>query len=140
MKPPVRSKKVMVFGVFDRLHPGHLSFLRQAQKYGEKLIVVVARDSAVWKLKNKTPGQTEKERMAALSKIAGVDKVVLGDKKQGSYGVIRKYKPDMIGLGYDQKWLARDLKKSMRQGLLPKIEVAGLKVHYPRKLHSSLLQ
>src|SRR3989344_4585823 len=121
-----KFKTVMVFGVFDRLHPGHLSFLRQAGKYSEKLMVVVARDSAVRELKNKNPSQNEKERMTVLRKIPGVNKVVLGDKKQGSYGVIKKYKPDVIGLGYDQKWLARDLKKSMRQGFLSKIEVAGL--------------
>ena len=134
-----KFKTVMVFGVFDRLHPGHLSFLRQAEKYSEKLMVVVARDSAVRELKNKNPSQNEKERMAVLRKIPGVNKVVLGDKKQGSYGVIKKYKPDVIGLGYDQKWLAGDLKKYMRVGCLSKIKMVKLKAYYSKKLHSSLL-
>ena len=127
----------MVFGVFDRLHPGHLSFLKQAKRRGEKLIVVVARDSAARELKNKNPSQNEKKRMAVLRKIPGVDKVILGDKKQGSYGIVKKYKPDLIGLGYDQKWLAKNLQKHIDAGLLPHINLARLKSFYPRKYHTS---
>lgn len=40
-----KFNRVMVFGVFDGLHPGHRAFLRQARKKGDKLIVVVARDN-----------------------------------------------------------------------------------------------
>jgi len=36
------NKRVMVFGVFDGLHEGHKSFLRQARKYGGELRAVVA--------------------------------------------------------------------------------------------------
>lgn len=134
-----RRKKVMVFGVFDRLHPGHLNFLKQARKYGENLIVVVARDSAVRELKNKNPSQNEKERAAALRRLPEADKIVWGDKKQGSYGVVKKYKPDAIGLGYDQKWLAKDLKKHKRGAFLCKVGLIRLKAHRPKKFHSSLL-
>lgn len=129
----------MVFGVFDRLHPGHLSFLKQAKKYGGKLIVVVARDNAVRELKNKDPGQNEKKRMAALRKTAGVSKVVLGDKKRGSYGVIRKYKPDIICLGYDQKWLGEDLRVKITVDRLPKIGLIKLIAYRSKKFHSALL-
>jgi len=34
-------KKVMCFGAFDGLHPGHLDFFRQAKRYGDFLIVSV---------------------------------------------------------------------------------------------------
>jgi len=30
-----KNVKVMVFGVFDRLHSGHRAFLRQAKKHGK---------------------------------------------------------------------------------------------------------
>ena len=44
-------KKVMVFGTFDGLHEGHLDFFRQAREYGDYLIVAVARDVNVKKIK-----------------------------------------------------------------------------------------
>ena len=44
------GKKVMVFGVFDRLHPGHLSFLEQASKHGN-VVAVITRDDVVKALK-----------------------------------------------------------------------------------------
>ncbi|HLC71304.1 MAG TPA: adenylyltransferase/cytidyltransferase family protein, partial [Candidatus Nanoarchaeia archaeon] len=37
-------KTVMCFGTFDILHPGHLHYLQQAKKYGDYLMVVIARD------------------------------------------------------------------------------------------------
>lgn len=132
-------KTIMVFGVFDRLHPGHLSFLKQAKHYGEKLIVVVARDSVVRELKNKNPEHGEKERMVALCKLPEVNKVLLGDKKQGSYGVIKKYKPEIICLGYDQQTFLQDLRKKMRSGIISKVKLVRLHAHKSEKFHSSLL-
>ena len=42
----------MAFGTFDLLHPGHEHFLKQAKRYGD-LIVVIARDNTVLKVKGK---------------------------------------------------------------------------------------
>jgi FAD synthetase len=132
-------KTVMVFGVFDRLHPGHWVFLNQAKKCGKKLIVVVARGSAVVKLKKKKPLMSERARMRVLRSFAGVTKVVLGDQRQSSYTVIKKHKPDIICLGYDQKWLAEDLRKQMRLGKILRIKIVKTKAYKPRKFHTSLL-
>src|SRR3989338_6851974 len=63
-----KNVKVMVFGVFDRLHSGHRAFLRQAKKHGKKLMVVIAHDSSVLKLKKKRPWQSERQRMVAIRK------------------------------------------------------------------------
>ncbi len=38
------NKKVMAFGSFDFLHPGHVHYLTRASKLGSYLIVVVARE------------------------------------------------------------------------------------------------
>lgn len=129
----------MVFGVFDGLHPGHRSFLRQAKRYGKELIVVVARDSAVRKLKKKEPIFREKKRLAAVRQIKGVNIAVLGDHKQGVYEVIKRYKSDIICFGYDQKLLEEDLRTRMRVGVIPKIPIARVGPFRPRKFHSSLL-
>lgn len=128
---------VMVFGVFDGLHPGHRYFLRQAKRYSRKLIVAIARDSAVKKLKSKKPKENERDRLASVRKIREVSRAVLGDTQQGSYAVIKKYKPDIICLGYDQKRLGKDLKMRMRQGLVPKIRSVQLKAYQARRFKSS---
>lgn len=136
-------KKVMIFGVFDGLHPGHRAFLRQAKRYGKRLIVVVARDSSARKLKKKSPRQSENQRLSALRKSYEIRshkiRVLLGDKKRSSYAVIKKVKPDIICLGYDQKRLEKDLKMRMRQGLLPKIRLAKLKPYRASTFKSSKL-
>ena len=93
-------KKVMVFGVFDLLHPGHISFLRQAKKYGS-LIVSVARDANVKKIKGKLPIFDEKKRVEHVKQLKVAQKVVLAGLKD-PWPHIKKEKPDVIALGYDQ--------------------------------------
>lgn len=134
------NKKVMVFGVFDRLHPGHRAFLKQAERYGKKLIVVVARDSVAWRLKKKKPKQSERVRLRVIRKVRGVSRAVLGDQRQSTYGVIKKYKPNLICLGYDQKWLGIDLKKRIKRKLVPRIRVIKLKPYHPEKFKSSKMR
>ena len=133
------KKKVMVFGVFDRLHPGHVSFLKQASAMGDELIVVLARDVSVQKLKNKTPHHSEVKRMQAVQKIFGVNHAVLGDEEHGSYAVIQKYKPDVICLGYDQHGLGDDLTRRIQEGKLTPILLISLEAHKPEVFHTSLL-
>ena len=47
--------KVLVFGTFDIIHPGHVFFLNQAKKLGDFLCVVVSRDETVNELKREYP-------------------------------------------------------------------------------------
>ena len=42
-------------GTFDLVHAGHVSYLEQAKKYGDYLIVVVARDETVEEEKGTKP-------------------------------------------------------------------------------------
>lgn len=124
----------MVFGVFDGLHAGHRAFLRQAKKRGGELIAVVARDSAARLLKKKTPRRPQAARAAALRRNCLADRVALGDKEQGTYRVVSRWKPDIICLGYDQQALAEDLRKRM-----PDIWLVRLRAHKPAKFKTSLL-
>lgn len=135
-------KRIMVFGVFDGLHEGHRYFLSEAGKYGDELTIVVARDEMVQMLKNKTPRHIEDERLTAVAQLLrlslnseedpqlmDVGRVVLGDKEQGVYDVIKKYKPDIICVGHDQHALAGDLEEKMAQGEIPKMQLIWLKLH-----------
>jgi glycerol-3-phosphate cytidylyltransferase len=64
-------------GVFDMFHVGHLNIIEQTRALCDHLIVGVASDALVMRLKNKTPVIGELERMAIVSAIRGVDEVVL---------------------------------------------------------------
>ncbi len=103
-------KKVLVFGTFDILHPGHLYFLREAKKHGDHLTVVVTPASIVKKLKGKAPMFGEAHRVATVKLMSFVDRVVLGDRKLSSFTVLKKYKPNVICFGYDQKSLSEYVK------------------------------
>jgi FAD synthetase len=95
-------KRVMVFGVFDLLHPGHISFLKQAKKIGNFLIVSVARDVNVKKIKGKAPVFDEKKRVERIKQLKLANKVVIGGLKD-PWPHIVKENPDIIALGYDQE-------------------------------------
>jgi FAD synthetase len=47
----MKKKVVMTFGTFDMFHPGHRYYLSEARKEGDVLVVIVARDITVEKLK-----------------------------------------------------------------------------------------
>lgn len=112
---------VMAFGSFDVLHPGHLYFLRQAKKQGDKLMVVIARDSTFKKIKNQEPKYTERERLEHVRAIPAVDKAMLGYEAD-PYEIIEEINPDVICLGYDQNSFAENLKEKLKQrGMEPKI-------------------
>ena len=107
-------KKVMVFGTFDVIHPGHLYLFEQAKKYGDYLIVVVARDSTVKEVKQHKTMYGEQERLAAVQKTPFVDKAVLGNSGD-KYKVIEHHKPDIICLGYDQKAFTDKLEEELKK-------------------------
>ncbi len=114
--------KILVFGTFDGLHPGHQFFLVEAGKRGN-LHVVVARDENVLYIKNKKPENDENERVEAIrGKFPEVD-VRLGDSDD-YLKPVRDIKPDLIVLGYDQRMppgvSERDLGCEVER--LPKLE------------------
>jgi len=92
--------KVMATGAFDILHMGHIYFLKEAKKLGDKLVVVVACDSTIRKLKHE-PVTSEKMRLQLIKELKIVDEAYLG-QKDDIYKIVEDIKPDIIALGYDQ--------------------------------------
>ncbi|MFN3301653.1 MAG: adenylyltransferase/cytidyltransferase family protein [Patescibacteria group bacterium] len=130
-------RKVLVFGTFDRLHPGHLNFLQQAKKYGQ-LFIVVARDKTVKKLKKKNPIENERERVKNLKKLKIARKVILGNLTD-KYQVIKKIRPEIICLGYDQKFFVKNLPKKIKEFGL-KTKIIRLKPYKPNIYKSSKIK
>src|SRR3989338_6235564 len=102
--------KLMVFGTFDGLHKGHVDFFRQARRLAENsfLVVSIARDRNVIRIKGKRPVLSEEKRVFLMKKSGLADKVVLGGIDD-HLSHIAKEKPDIIALGYDQKNYVRNL-------------------------------
>lgn len=127
-------KKVMIFGTFDRLHKGHLYFFRQARKYGDYLIAVIARDVTVEKVKKKLPRENENIRLKNVKKNKNINDAVLGSTGD-KYDVIRKHKPRVICLGYDQTFFTENISKEF-----PKIKIYRIGAYKPKIYKSSLLE
>ena len=71
------EKVVMTNGCFDILHAGHVAYLNEAAKLGDRLIVAVNSDSSVQALKGPgRPVNPEDRRMAVLAGLGAVDWVV----------------------------------------------------------------
>lgn len=71
------EKVVMTNGCFDILHPGHVSYLQQAGKLGDRLIIAVNDDASVKRLKGESrPINSIEPRMAVLAGLECVDWVV----------------------------------------------------------------
>lgn len=94
------KKRVIAFGTFDLLHPGHKYYLKQAKLLGRELVVIVARESNA-KLFGKNPHHSEAERLKAVADLDFVNKAVMGEEGD-TYNSLRKFRPDVVALGYDQ--------------------------------------
>jgi cytidyltransferase-like protein len=100
---------VLVGGVYDILHLGHLAVLSEAKTYGDILVVVVATDVTVETFKGRRPVFPEEDRRALVESLKPVDAAILGyeDVGVGYEQVIDEVKPNMIAVGYDQDSVAR---------------------------------
>ena len=127
--------KVMAFGCFDILHMGHYTYLKNAKKLGDELVVVVARDSTIRKFKKREPVLDEESRRKLVESLKFVDHAVLGSTGD-KYQIIKKIKPDVIALGYDQKQDEDILKKKL-EGMGMKTRVVRIRKSFNPKLHKS---
>lgn len=131
-------KLVMCAGTFDTIHPGHLYYLSEAKKHGNKLVVVVARDETSEKIKGKKPVHDEKKRLENIRSLEIVNKAVLG--KQGNiFNIIEEIKPDVICLGYDQKVQKNELEEELKKRNI-KCDVIRIGSYMPHLYKSSKIE
>ncbi|MEM2762397.1 MAG: adenylyltransferase/cytidyltransferase family protein, partial [Candidatus Bathyarchaeia archaeon] len=109
-----KGKVVLAEGTFDLLHYGHVYYLTNAKRAGgenSRLIVIIARDKTVEKLKGRKPIIPEDQRRAIVESLKVVDEAILGYEEMDIGKVIEKIKPDIIALGYDKEDVERELKR-----------------------------
>jgi len=102
-------QKVLIFGVFDMLHPGHIYFIDQAIVLGQELHINLATDEYVRQYKNKNPINSYEQRKQALEHMYNQVFVHKGDIDMGQWSVVKKINPDIIAIGYDQSLLKQAL-------------------------------
>ena len=130
-------KVVMAFGTFDFIHLGHVDFFNQAKAFGDKLIVVIARDSNVAKIKGNPPFFSQEERLELVNALKPVDLAILGDGSN-FFTAVQKYKPSVVVLGYDQKVLfEKYIRKKLDELGLAKTKIVRLKPYKHSKHKSS---
>ncbi|MEM2934160.1 MAG: adenylyltransferase/cytidyltransferase family protein [Halobacteria archaeon] len=115
--------RVLATGTFDILHPGHIAYLEEAKKLGDELIVIVARDANI-KHKPK-PVIPENQRLRMVKALKIVDEAILGSESD-IFEPLFQIKPDIIALGFDQKfddaWLEMELNKRGIKAKVVRIE------------------
>ena len=97
------NKKKIVFtnGCFDILHAGHIDYLSQAAKLGDKLIVGLNDDASVRKLKgDKRPINNFENRRLLIESLSFVDEVI-GFTEDTPEKLIKSIKPDVLVKGAD---------------------------------------
>lgn len=96
-------KVVFTNGVFDILHRGHVEYLEEARKAGDKLIVGVNSNSSVKRIKGeKRPIVDEFDRAIVISKLKSVDCVLIFNEDT-PLEIITKLIPDILVKGEDWK-------------------------------------
>lgn len=105
-------KRVLATGTFDLLHPGHLLYLTEARKLGDELYVIVARESMIQH--KPKPVIPEEQRVTMVGSLEMVDEAILGSEID-IYEPIKDIEPDIIAIGYDQKFDIEKIEKRLKE-------------------------
>ena len=96
-------RTVAISGYFDPIHVGHLDYINEAKKLGDKLIVIVNNNHQCV-LKKGKPFMDENDRVTIVSSIKHVDEVFLSiDKDKTVCKSLEKIKPAIFANGGDRK-------------------------------------
>jgi cytidyltransferase-like protein len=96
-------KTVAISGYFDPIHVGHLEYITEARKLGDKLIVIVNNNQQCV-LKKGKPFMDEKDRVLITSSLKDVDEVFLSvDHDKTVCKSLELLKPDIFANGGDRK-------------------------------------
>ena len=98
------SKKIVFTnGCFDILHAGHVSYLKEARRKGDLLIVGINDDKSVSRLKgNNRPINNLENRIEVLSSLQCVD-IVIPFSEDTPLNLIKEIIPDILVKGEDYK-------------------------------------
>jgi len=130
-------KVVLVGGVFDLIHPGHIYTLKAAKAEGDVLVVVVARQSTAQRIqKYRKIYHDEKLRKDLVTSLNFVDLAIIG--KEGTlFDTVEYVKPNVIALGYDQAHSEKDIAENCKKRNL-NVQVIRLSTPMPGSKSSKI--
>jgi len=130
-------KVILVGGVFDLIHPGHIHTLKAAKAEGDVLVVIVARQSTAQKIKKyRKIYHDEMLRKDLVTSLNFVDLVLIG--KEGTlYETVEFVKPNVIALGYDQAHSEKDIAENCKKRNL-NVQVIRLSTPIPGSKSSKI--
>jgi rfaE bifunctional protein nucleotidyltransferase chain/domain len=97
------KKFVFTNGCFDILHKGHVTYLNEAKKLGDYLIIGLNSDASVKRLKGETrPINNEQDRKFVLENLKAVDFVVIFEEDT-PLKLITNLRPNVLVKGGDWK-------------------------------------
>ena len=134
-----KRKVVLASGNFDLLHLGHVKYLEEAKEAGgenAKLIVIVARDSTIKKMKGRKPVMPEDQRRSLVESLKVVDEAILGYEELDIGKVLEKIGPDIIAVGHDQGSIEGSVRKALAEKKL-NIQVVKIGKFGKEELNSS---
>ncbi len=129
--------RVLIFGTFDELHPGHFAMMHEAREHGDYLIASVARDRYVRETKDRAPKFDEQERLQIVKDYPLIDEAWLSDRQRGKFKIVEEVKPDVIAVGYDQDELYESLKQYLAKTQNRHIQLVRLKPFQPDNYKTS---
>ena len=98
-----KVKTVFTNGCFDVLHVGHVRYLKEAKKLGDRLVVGLNSDASVRRLKGKSrPLVNQENRKEVLEALESVDEVIVFDEDT-PLELINRVKPQVLVKGGDYK-------------------------------------
>ncbi len=127
-----RGKKVvLVGGVFDILHLGHIKFLRKAKGKGDLLFVLLESDKSVRKSKGqKRPINSQKDRAQVLAALESVDFVITlkGLLKNEDYDrIVKLINPAVLAITTKDPNIIHKVRQAKLTGAKVKIVLQRLK-------------
>jgi len=134
-----KRKIVLASGNFDLLHLGHVRYLEEAKRAGgenAELIVIVARDSTVEKMKGRKPVMSEDQRRSLVEALKVVDEAILGYEELDINKALEKIRPDIIAVGHDQDAMEKAVRKAVKEKGF-KIQIVKVGKFGKKELNSS---
>jgi cytidyltransferase-like protein len=130
-------KVVLVGGVFDLIHPGHIHTLKAAKDAGDVLVVVIARTATAQKIKkDRKIYHDESLRKELVESLGFVDLALIG--REGTlYDTVEFVKPNVIALGYDQAHSEKDVAENCKKRNLD-VQVIRLSTPIPGSKSSKI--
>ena len=94
-------KRVITYGTFDLLHPGHIRLLKRARALGDYLIVGLSTDEFNWNEKRKKSFFPYEARKEILLALRYVDEVIPEENWEQKKTDVHKYDASVFVIGDD---------------------------------------